>query len=151
MRWGIFWKSLQFDVGQVGSITSCSGLVHNFNADDRQEEDVLDITNFSATKLEEHDTNNHHQQQQLEQAYAIVTDNNEPKPPGRQSAMNLQPREYGFRMRDSLCHSLDMSRMKRPSLPGFRYNDCWMIYMVYSQTFATTDNSNQLFSLHHHW
>ena len=64
-------------------------------------------------------------------AYAIVTDNNEPKPAGRPSASNVRSREIGERIRDSLCYSLAARGMERPTQPGFKYNDCGMVYMDY--------------------
>ncbi len=47
MRWGIFWRSLQFNINQVGDIVAdAAGLVHNFTIDERLEEDTLYISSF---------------------------------------------------------------------------------------------------------
>ena len=47
MRWGNFWKTLTFDLEQVGGIISSAGLLHNFIVDERCQEDSLLISTFS--------------------------------------------------------------------------------------------------------
>ncbi len=131
MRWGIFWRSLQFNINQVGDIVASAGLVHNFIIDERLEEDTLYISSFSSRNLSiEADTTTINDNN-LETAMACVTDNNEPKPSGRPSASNVRSREIGQRIRLTLCLSLDSCGMGRPMLPGFKTNDCGMIYMDY--------------------
>jgi DDE superfamily endonuclease len=127
MRWGIFWRTLQFNLEQVGDIISAAALLHNFIVDERLDEDSQYIRCFSRTNVNPEHTEGTYD----DDAYATVSDNNEPKPPGRPSNQSLRSREIGGRIRDSICLSLDSSDMKRPMQPGFKYNDCGMIYMDY--------------------
>jgi hypothetical protein len=36
MRWGIFWRTLQFDILKVGDIIKAAMLLHNFIVDERE-------------------------------------------------------------------------------------------------------------------
>lgn len=128
MRWGIFWRTLNFDLEQVGDVVSSAALLHNFIIDERCEEDCQFIRTFNQQRVNEADNNgglNH------EVAFAIVTDNNEPRPPGRPSMTGLRSREVGLRIREAICFSLDSYGLTRPTQPGFKYNDCGMVYMDY--------------------
>ena len=93
MRWGIFWRTLQFDIEQVGDVISSAGLLHNFIVDERCEEDVMFISSFSRLNVQtESGGDNQHgrntvrgqsaSSREAELALAIVSDNNEPKPSG---------------------------------------------------------------------
>ena len=126
MRWGIFWRTLQFDIGQIGKMVSCAGLVHNFIVDERVPDDHLYIRNFSYYNDVASMDNDHR-----ETAYAIVTDNNMPRPRGRPSTTNVLSKEVGRRMRLALCLQLANRGMTRPMQEGFKYNDCGMVYMDY--------------------
>ena len=126
MRWGIFWRTLNFDLEQVGDVVSSAALLHNFIIDERCEEDCQFIRTFNQQRVNEADNNgglNH------EVAFAIVTDNNEPRPPGRPSMTGLRSKEVGQRIREAICFSLDSYGLTRPTQPGFKYNDCGMVYM----------------------
>ena len=61
----------------------------------------------------------------------IVTDNNDPKPPGRPSASNVRSRDMGDVIRRSICLSLDSSGYIRQMQSGFKLNEYGMIYMDY--------------------
>lgn len=52
MRWGIFWRTLQFDVLKVGHIIKAAMLLHNFIVNEREangfrEEDAAFFHEFS--------------------------------------------------------------------------------------------------------
>jgi hypothetical protein len=125
MRWGIFWRTLHFDLDYVGDIITGAALLHNFIVDERLDEDSQYIRNFNGAVV----ASMEQEWDYSEEAFAIVSDNNEPKPRGRPSCQSLRSKEVGTRIRDSLCLSLDNCNMKRPTLPGFKYNDCGMVYM----------------------
>jgi hypothetical protein len=126
MRWGIFWRAVQFvDVAQVGLIAvASSGLVHYFMIDERLEEDVVYIRNFSTSRnlqdaAEDNETTANNDS---ETAAAIVSDNNEPKP-ARPFTSNVWSREMGEVIRRSICLSLEESAgYTRPRQSGFKVN-----------------------------
>lgn len=129
MRWGIFWRTLNFDIDQVGDIISSAALVHNFIVDERVEEDHKYVTNFNQRDVDE--AARHATQVDIEECVAFVSDNNEPRPSGRPTSHSVRSKEIGTRIRDSLCLSLDSYGLRRPMQPGFKINNCGMIYMDY--------------------
>lgn len=36
MRWGIFWRTLQFDIVKIGNIIEAAMLLHNFIINERE-------------------------------------------------------------------------------------------------------------------
>jgi hypothetical protein len=78
MRWGIFWRKLQFDIVQAGDIIKAAMLLHNFIIDEREakgfhEEDASFFREFS---LREQDSRRN---ESAEIPSAVATDNNEPQ------------------------------------------------------------------------
>jgi hypothetical protein len=123
MRWGIFWRKLQFDVAVVGEIIAAAGLLHNFIVDERDAESSCYIANFSHTNLR--DDNEHDE----EVPVAMVTDNNERKPPGRPTLEDALSKQKGRDLRRAICWNLASRQLARPTQTGFRYNSYGMIYM----------------------
>jgi len=86
MRWGIFWRSLRFDLRKCGVIIQAAMLLHNFIIDERhgQPHNDCDRAFFESFSIDRSQESQRRQTQLTgEQPRALVTDNNEPRPPGR--------------------------------------------------------------------
>ena len=139
MRFGIFWRTLRFDIKQAGNIVNAAGLLHNFileerelGDDDTPDSDKTMFQNFSQTTinyLDEPQSDPNLISSPTESAIAIVSDNNEPSPAGRPTTAALQSKQEGEELRDILKLQLDMKHKKRPKQKNFKYNDYGMVYM----------------------
>jgi hypothetical protein len=128
MRFGILWRTLQFDIEFVGDILSAACLVHNFIVDERigageQDENTDLMTNDrSAPPFTE--------ERSLD-GMPVVTNNDAPRPCGRPRADELASKEKGRVLRESVATSLGAAGLNRPMQKGFKYNRYGMIYMEY--------------------
>jgi len=131
MRWGIFWRKLQFTVKKSCKIIQVAMLLQNFIIENR-ENGVLDDAYFSNFKVDSSDP------MQLavtaetgEQPRALVTDNNEPRPPGRPTIADVELHRKGAKVRDRLTTTLAVHNMNRPLHNNMRYNKEGHIFMTY--------------------
>ena len=120
MRWGIFWRSIKFDLDVVALIIEASMLLHNFIIDERTEEqadnDKEYFRNFSVSDLPVFKD---------EQCIASVSDNNASHPTGcppKQSEIEQQIREDGDSLREGLVISIASNSMQHPMETGMEYN-----------------------------
>jgi hypothetical protein len=119
-RWGILWRTLQFNVSKSQKVVQTCMLIHNFIVETRDEEDV-NIFFQNATEIYDEE------QRGLTEATGelptpLVTDNDEPRPSGRPSAIETQHRQQGMEMRHKLTISLAVNGLERPLYNGMRYN-----------------------------
>jgi hypothetical protein len=123
MRFGLLWKTLQFDISVVGDIMSAACLLHNFIIDERG--DGGDTSNYAATPPDEgfvaRDMDD----------LPLVADNNEPRPKGRPSGQSVGSKEKGSHIRETITLTLKGNGLARPLQPGFKYNQYGMVYMEY--------------------
>jgi hypothetical protein len=127
MRWGIFWKKLQMDIGAVGEVVSAAGLLHNFIIDQRTEEDDEEyFSSFSHSSLQADGNENNHDH---EVPVAMVTGNEQPRPAGRPTVNDRVSRENGKSLRRYIAWNLDANNLTRPNQHGFKYNSYGMVYM----------------------
>jgi DDE superfamily endonuclease len=127
MRWGIFWRKLQMDIGAVGLIVEAASLLHNFIIDERlAKEAANDIDYFSSF---DYNTLRSENQIDEELPVAMVSSNTAPKPPGRPTLVDTISKEKGRNRRQLITWDLDRNGMTRPRQHGFKYNAYGMIYM----------------------
>jgi hypothetical protein len=133
MRWGIFWRTLWFDLPMCGDIILAAMLLHNFIIDEREgAKDTNDSNLFERFYINEHKEI----QQRLstktgERPSAMVSDNNEPKPPGRPVWCFDKEQELeilGEEVRDRLALALVQAGLCRPVQDGMEYNSYGHIY-----------------------
>ena len=139
MRFGIFWRTLRFDIKQAGDIVNAAGLLHNFILEERElaDDDTPDsdktlFQSFSQTTmnyLDEPQADRNLISSPTEPAIAIVSDNNEPSSGGRPTTAALQSKQEGALLRDILKLHLEIHNKKRPKQKNFKYNDYGMVYM----------------------
>jgi len=134
MRWGVFWRSLRFDLKKCSRIITVAMLLHNFIIDERNGEghDDFDREYFQHFRI---DSSLESQRRQTastgEQARALVTDNNEPRAGGRPTNEDQHRREEGSRVRNNNVLLLATHNMKRPIHSSMRMNAEGHIYMNY--------------------
>jgi DDE superfamily endonuclease len=127
MRWGIFWRKLQMDIGAVGDIVETAALLHNFIVDQRLEKErQSDCDYFSSFSHSNLRTEN---EVDDEIPIAMVSSNTEPKPPGRPTVYESLSKEKGKNLRQQIQWDLQRNNMTRPTQHGFKYNAYGMVYM----------------------
>lgn len=123
-RWGILWKTLQFDLDKCQRIVQVTMLLHNYVKDDQEGEGMFrDDLEWRLSDQEQHGTGD-----RVERAFPLVTDNNEQAPGGRRSSVEEHYRVEGDTIRRSIAVRLHVNGMKRPLYSGMRYNDYGHIY-----------------------
>jgi hypothetical protein len=129
MRWGIFWRKLQFDIFQVGNIIQAAMLLHNFIIDERElkgfhQEEANFFQNFSLQDLDQRvdDTD--------EIASPVATDNNEPHPGGRPTITGKELQEAGSRLHDGIMRSLYGRGLGRRVTNDMRFNLYGQVYFA---------------------
>ena len=126
MRWGIFWRTLQFDLKKSQKIISVAMLLHNFIIDhDRDERSYFEDFSLPRDSVQEALT-----RQSGEMPRAVVTDNNEGRPPGRPSSDDNRRREKGEDVRHRLLVKLAAKDLRQPLLHNMHYNSHGHIYMT---------------------
>jgi hypothetical protein len=128
MRWGIFWRTLLFDLKKSGRLIQAAMLLHNFIVDNRcdRAEDHCFFQNFNVTMdaVQVELT-----RQSGEMPRAIVSNNNEPRGPGRPTADEENLRQHGNQVRNRLTVKLATKGLTRPMQHDMKYNDHGNIYM----------------------
>jgi hypothetical protein len=104
MRWGIFWRTLKFEITECGNIINAAMLLHNFLVDERLKSgDDDDMTYFSTfctdTLLTDSNTN------ETELA-ALVVDNGVPRPGGRPTNADRVSKARGELLREKVTAEL---------------------------------------------
>lgn len=133
MRFGLFWRTLRFDLTVCLKIIRAASKLHNFLVDCR--EDTADDDNYfrnlsfanipstpatSGADVDDED----------EMTFPLVSDNNAPKPTGRKSKKRKMAESDGSELRDSLCASLYEDNVPRPKYNRMRYNELGHVYFV---------------------
>jgi hypothetical protein len=121
MRWGILWRTLQFDLGKCQRIVSACMLLHNHIKDDVGETDI-DFRSDSTWRPREQSGNN------VERPFPLVSDNNEQFAGGRPSIAQESSRCRGEKIRRSLAVLLRIHGMHRPLYSGMKYNEYGHVY-----------------------
>jgi hypothetical protein len=132
MRWGIFWRTLLFDLRKCAKIIQCSMLLHNYIIDSREAYERAEDSSYFQQFAISMDAI---QQQRLilqtgEIPRAIVVDNNEPRVAGRRSREENDSRLRGVKIRHRLTVKLASHNLRRPLQHDMQYNDYGHVYMT---------------------
>ena len=131
MRWGIFWRTLLFDLRKSSDIITVAMLLHNFIIENRRD-GVTDGAYFENFKMNNDDSLQAAITRKTgEMPRALVSDNNEPKTPGRLSDEEIAAINKGERVRNRLTVNLATAGMERPMHNTMKYNSEGHIYMTY--------------------
>lgn len=124
MRWGIFWRKLQFSLKETGKIINAAILLHNFLIDKRDGtiESQIERLYFANFNIDEEDQRTNAE----EIASPLVTDNNEPHKGGR-PLIDLRGKE----IRNTLTVLLRSNDLHRYLNNGTTYNRHGHVYMTY--------------------
>ena len=128
MRWGILWRTLQYDLKKSTVIVRVCMLLHNFIVDHRQTGDTEDNRFFSNFDIQMDTVQSEVTRQTGEFPRALVTDNNEPARIGRPTVLESELRQKGEEIRLRLLVKLAASNMRRPMQCDMEYNDYGNIY-----------------------
>ncbi len=123
MQWGIFWRTLRFDLRQINKIIRATMLLHNFIVDQRGDDDEQDteyFSNFSVQNMiEQHNTS-------PVVADPLVMENDAPRPRrGRLDCEEFASREEGELRRLTLTAELRARESER-----VRYNNFGHPYVI---------------------
>lgn len=129
MRWGIFWRTLLFDLKKCPQIVQVAMLLHNFIVEHR-ENGVADGAYFSTFSIDIDELQLQLTNETGEAPNPLVTDNNEPRPAGRRSVADIDLAIKGSSVRQRLTTKLAVYEMKRPLHSNMRYNSHGHIYMT---------------------
>mmetsp|Transcript_121117 Transcript_121117/g.347969 ORF Transcript_121117/g.347969 Transcript_121117/m.347969 type:complete len:383 (-) Transcript_121117:127-1275(-) len=110
-RWGILWRTLNFDLAKSQRVVQVCMLLHNFIKKQNNE----DTEDADWRPREQPNTNG-------ERAFPLVSDNNEQHPRGRRSMGQDLGRVKGAVVRRSITVLLQMQGLRRPLHSGMRYN-----------------------------
>ena len=116
MRWGIFWRRLAFKASKVGGVIQAAMLLHNFIVEERELSDRETDCNFFENF--NYDESNRNRNAHGEVPDAIVTDNDEPKPKGRQDKRLEDLKKLGSKLRNTLATNLAAKNYVRPLQSG---------------------------------
>jgi hypothetical protein len=117
MRWGVFWKKMNFKLVNNGPIINACCFLHNFFIDVRER--------CSSQEKEDEDFFRHFDMDGAEGS-CLVTDNNEPNNGGRPTSDTR-----GNDIRDDIARNLYSHDMRRPLQNGMKYNRYGNVYMTY--------------------
>ena len=134
MRFGLFWRTLRFDLDACLGILRAAAKLHNFLVDCREgtaDDDSHYFRNLSYGDVSDNADSGHGLSPDDDNiTFPLVTDNNQPKPTGRPNAKNKLEERDGHRMRDHLCTSLFEDGFIRPKKDLMRYNSLGHVYFV---------------------
>lgn len=117
MRWGILWRTLQFDLVKCQQVVQVCLLLHNHIKDEDQRDNADDFNDdFNWTSAENSATG-------IERAFPLVADNNERYVGGRPSIAQENARARGETIRRSIAVLLQLQGLRRPLHSGMRYNE----------------------------
>ena len=128
MRWGIFWRTLRFDLAKSMKIIKVCMLLHNFIVDHRNGEDTEDAAFFRTFNIRMDRVQRSVTRQTGEMPTPLVTDNNEPDPGGRPSLVQMGLIEEGNAIRESLTVKLAALGMKPPIDSDMHVNNQGNVY-----------------------
>jgi hypothetical protein len=123
MRWGIFWRRLNYKLNNIGPIINACCYLHNFLVDERlrcsdyEKEDSDFFKNF------DHKIDDSQRYTNNETAFPLVTDNNEPSKGGR-PGLCIE----GNDIRNNLAANLRTFDMIRPTQEGTKVNSYGNVY-----------------------
>ena len=120
-RWGILWKSLNFDLVKCQRIVQTCMLLHNFIKDNEDSDDDFGGDFDIPSTHNERDEHGNH-------PFPLVTDNNAQGLAGRPSQTQEQYRLRGDSIRRTIAVSLRVHDMERPLYSGMRYNEFGHIF-----------------------
>jgi DDE superfamily endonuclease len=126
MRWGIFWRTLLFELKKCTRIIQAAMLLHNFIIDF----DRPDITYFSDFSIPNDATQANLTRKTGEIPRPMVTDNNEPRTAGRISNRDHENRKIGAEIRRRLTVKLSTHDLRRPLMHDMKYNSFGHVYMT---------------------
>ena len=115
-RWGILWRTLCFNLAKCQKIIQVCMLLHN-HVKDEQDKDIDQDWRPSDSPTMRH-----------EQAFPLVTDNNEVAMRGRRSSIEETYRARGESVRRSLAIQLQIHGLRRPMQSGMHYNEYGHVY-----------------------
>lgn len=128
-RFGIFWRTLQFDLVRCCNVINAAAKLHNFLIDCREGTDLNDndyfrnlsfrdivCINKSAAPGTDGDDDDD------DFTFPLVTDNNEPKPAGKRTNVERDMEKDGEELRSMLCTSLFSNGYSRPKAKRMKYN-----------------------------
>lgn len=118
MRWGILWRTLQFDLAKCQRIVQVCMLLHNFIKDEADKDEDGDLMASMDFRPSDHNSTSN-----TEHAFPLVVDNNERLVGGRRTQAQEQSRVRGECIRRSLAVLLQLNGMRRPLHSGMRYNE----------------------------
>jgi hypothetical protein len=134
MRWGIFWRRLNFGARKVGAIIQAAMLLHNFILNERE----IDATGEIDAKIDSSyfqnfafDESELSRQAHSDPPEALVTDNDEPKPRGRLDKRKEELKVLGVKLRETLTINLAAKGYVRPLQMGMKYNSHGHVYMEF--------------------
>ena len=123
-RFGLFWRTLKFSLSKCNDIIYAASKVHNFLIDCREdtaEEDDNYVRTLSHTDVAAVDSSIGDDDED-DMTYPLVSDNNEPKPPGRPTNEYLKKQEEGEELRSYLCTTLYSEGCVRLTKKNMKYN-----------------------------
>lgn len=129
MRWGIFWRTLRFNLKKSIKIVQVCMLLHNHIIDSRHGQDSEDAAFFRNFTIQMDHVQTQLTQQHGEIPRAVAADNNEPDRGGRLSLEETKQRAIGMEIRERLTVKLATYRVKRPLQHDMHYNQHGNVYI----------------------
>ena len=121
MRWGIFWRALQFDLITCQKIIQVAMLLHNFILEHREQDDThADKTYFEKFDVPGDDIQNTLTEKTNEIPIPLTTDTGEPEPKGRPTLEVTDLRNKGEEIRSTLTVDLAVAGLSRPMYNMYR-------------------------------
>jgi len=128
MRWGIFWRTLKFDLDVHGRIINAAMLLHNFLIEERmQSQENIDDSYFNTFNFDFMMSESG--SDELEDLTALVTDTDAPRVGGRPTNDQLQQREKGEQLRLDITYNLNAEGLVRLIDGGISRNSYGMLYV----------------------
>ena len=129
MRWGTFWRTLQFDLCKCSDIIIAVMLLHNFIIE-HQVDGVQDNVHFANFNIDmQNQTQMEITQQTGEVPRSIVSDNNEPRM-GHPTTDQQAHVAIGNMIRECLTTKLAVCEMTRPMRHNVKHNQHGHIYVT---------------------
>jgi hypothetical protein len=126
MRWGIFWRTLLFDLKKAPKIIQVAMLLHNFILDNDDREDSRFFQEF---RIRMDSVQHEITRQTGEMPVPMVSDNNQPNLGGRPSMKEQEQKQPGYTVREHLTIKLATHEMVRPLQHDMHYNSYGHIYI----------------------
>ena len=122
MWWGIFWRTLRFDLHKCSKIIQVCMLLHNYIVDTRQGNDTEDARFFRDFNVRMDHVQRNLSRITGEIPAAVVTDNNEPRRRGRRTLEEAEASHLGDDIRLRLTVKLASRNIRRPLQHDMEYN-----------------------------